>query len=838
MSRYLNRRVFLGVVVVLLLAIFVPPLINVNRLRPQIAGALSRALGRPVSVGSVSLRLFPRPGLNLQRLTVQDDPAFSAEPLLQADEVTASLRLTSLWRGRLEMARLSLSYPSLNLVRARNGHWNLESLLERARQTPVAPTAKLQAESRPRFPYVEAEGGRINLKIGQEKKVYALSDADFALWLQREDEWRLRLAARPVRTDANLSDTGRVRLSGSVRRAATLSGTPLDLQLGLERAQLGQLTTLIYGRDRGWRGTVNVNATLRGTPAELKIAGDASVGDFRRYDIGTRGSLRLATRCTAVFSTLAQRLSDIACHSAVGDGAIDLAGALNGVLPPQAYALTLTAHDVPASSLALLVSRMKKNLPEDLAAQGTVAADFDLRRLNAAAAPVWTGSGTASQVELRSALMNEPLTVGNVRFLLGAAPRNNRPGKGQALPETTLHIDSLPLDLGGATPARAQAWFSRTGYKISIEGEAQVRRLLEVALAAGVRAPQPAATGLAGVDLLLAGGWTGFAAPAVSGTAQIRDVNLPLAGFAAPLQIASAYVNLSGAATSVYNLNAGFPALHLSFSGWLRLPVSCDEAQCPVQFQLASNQLSTDELNRLLNPRLQKRPWYDLIGASRPQPPLLGRMSAQGTITAGRVMVGGLTANHVSGSVRLQRGIVSIGNLRAEVLGGTHMGELRADFSGAQPVYSARGALDKVSIALLAALTHDGWGNGRAGGSYQVTASGWDAAALRDSAAGDIAFNWRDGALTHLSLTGGAAPLRLRQFQGKATLAGGLLTLSACKMDTPGGIYTVSGTASLDRQLELRLVRAKAQAYDVSGTLEKPRVKIGKLPPTEAALKR
>ena len=193
MSRYINRRTVLGVVLILLLGTFVPPLINVSRFRLRVADALGSALGRNVSVGAVHLRLFPRPGLDIEKLVVQDDPAFSAEPLLRADEVTASLRLTSLWRGRLEIASLSLSYPSLNLVRAPNGHWNLESLLERARQIPTAPTPLRSAEARPRFPYLEAKGGRINLKIGQEKTVYALSDANFALSLPSENLWQLRL---------------------------------------------------------------------------------------------------------------------------------------------------------------------------------------------------------------------------------------------------------------------------------------------------------------------------------------------------------------------------------------------------------------------------------------------------------------------------------------------------------------------------------------------------------------------------------------------------------------------------------------------------------------------
>ena len=86
--------------------------------------------------------LLPRPGFDLENLVVYDDPAFGAEPMLRASEVTAALRLTSLVRGRLEIARLDLTEPSLNLVHGAGGRWNLEALLERTAHMPLAPTAK------------------------------------------------------------------------------------------------------------------------------------------------------------------------------------------------------------------------------------------------------------------------------------------------------------------------------------------------------------------------------------------------------------------------------------------------------------------------------------------------------------------------------------------------------------------------------------------------------------------------------------------------------------------------------------------------------------------------
>src|SRR5882757_9863285 len=224
-----RKRIIAAIAFLLLLGIFLPPQINGARFSKRLAAQLSSALGRQVKIGSVNFRLLPRPGFDLYDFEVLDDPAFSAEPLLMCGKVTADLRLTSLWQGRLEIANLKLTDdvapPSLNLVYARD-HWNLESLLLRVEQVPTAPTAKRSAEQRSRFPYIEASGGRINLKLGPEKKPYALTNTDFAFWLAAEDTWHIRLEGHPVRTDMNLSDTGTVRVEGDVKRATNLRDMP------------------------------------------------------------------------------------------------------------------------------------------------------------------------------------------------------------------------------------------------------------------------------------------------------------------------------------------------------------------------------------------------------------------------------------------------------------------------------------------------------------------------------------------------------------------------------------------------------------------------------------
>jgi len=184
------------------------------------------ALQRQVEIGSVRLRLLPQPGFELENFVVHDDPTFSAEPVLRAQEVTAFLRLNSLLRGRLEISRLSLTEPSLNLTRNDDGHWNIEHLLGTHRQDRSGAHRQGSVRVAPGVPYIEAERGRINFKFGAEKKPFALTEANYAFWQDSENAWGMRLRAQPLRTDFNLSDLGQIRVSGTWLRPQPCAKPP------------------------------------------------------------------------------------------------------------------------------------------------------------------------------------------------------------------------------------------------------------------------------------------------------------------------------------------------------------------------------------------------------------------------------------------------------------------------------------------------------------------------------------------------------------------------------------------------------------------------------------
>lgn len=823
------KRWALGAAAILLAALLLPPLINVNRFRGRITSAIGQALDRQVTVDQVQLRLLPLPGFDLTRLVIAEDPAFGSEPMLRADQVTAVLRLTSLWRGRLEISRLSMKNPSLNLV-LQDGRWNLEALLARASQTPAAPTARIRPEARPRFPYIEADAARINLKLGQEKKSFALDEADFALWLESEDEWGMRLEARPVRTDANLADTGTVKLSGTFQRAAQPGQTPLNLRFSLEKAQLGQLSRLIYGRDRGWRGALDLSASLAGSPADLTLTADARLLGFRRYDIAAGDPLRAQAHCTAHYSSLTAKLSALECHMPVGDGELSARGTVSGPLAAPRYDLGFTASDLPISALAGLLRNAKKDLAPDLSASGTLDAVFSLHAaVPPGAVPLWAGGGRTSPVRLNSSVLGAPLDLGSISFAIegpaSSAPAHRKPPRKSA-PEApqppALAVAPVAVSFDAPTPTLVRAHFDQSGYHIALQGEAEVRRLLEVGRALGLRPPRAEVRGPVHLDLELAGHWLDFPPATALGSAQLRNLEAQVPGLAAPLHL-TATASLSDTMVELQDLTASVPEYRLALRGWVRIPRRCEQPEgCPAEFDLSTPELVTDELNRLLNPQFHTQPWYRLTSAD--SSPTLWRFRAQGHLAAARVLVKSLLATSVEMQARLEPGKLVLTDVAAEVLGGHHLGEWRADFTGSEPLYVGRGRLERASLERLGSLMRDPWGTGTLSGAYQITLTGWKVEDLTRSASGSAEFEWRNGALPRLSL-GAPGPLRLRRFSGRMVLRDRAFTFTAAHLDAPGGPYSLSGTASFARQLDLTLTGKDSREYAVDGLLARPRVR-------------
>jgi hypothetical protein len=841
MRFFRSRRGWVVCAILLLTALFlVRP--GANRLKARIVGSISLALGRPVDVGSVRLRLLPQPGFELDNFVVHDDPAFGAEPMLRAQQVTASLRLTSLVRGRLEIARLDLTEPSFNLVHGPEGHWNIEKLVERAEKIPIAPTAKSKSEKRPGFPYIDASSGRINFKFGAEKKPYALADADFSLWQESENAWGMRLKAQPVRTDFNLTDTGTLQVSGTWQRAARVHETPMQFSFDWKGPQLGQLTKLAYGTDKGWRGTIRIAAALAGTPENSIVNVQTSTEDFRRFDVLGGGNLRLAAQCSARYSAADSTLSEIACRAPVGEGVVTVKGRVADPLTRRSYDIALAAQGVPIQSLVAFARHAKKSVPDDLIATGQVDAEIRGHRGDGASAGSWTGGGQTSGFQLKSVSTDAEIVLDSVPFSVSteisqSSPRATRGNLGFAPSGPQVLIGPFRAALGRPAPVIVTGRIGREGYDFEVHGETQVQRLLQTATMVGIPAPQPIAEGSAKVDLQLAGDWSGAAPVRATGKAQLHSIRAHVPGLNAPLEILSANLTLTSEQVNVQDLIVS--AGGASWRGSLAAARPCTlTVGCAAHFDLRTHEIALDRLNQLLNPQARKEPWYRILSSSVSSgTSYLGAISASGKLAADRVEIGKLEATHVTTNVELKNDKLTLSGLQGAVLGGQHNGEWEADFAAKPPQYSGSGTFKSIALGQLAETMRNEWIVGTATASYRATASGLTVKELFASATASLQVDASAGAFPHIVLTGGAPPIQFRHLTAHLTLRDGKFDIQGGRLETPADVFHLSGSASLTQSLSLKLTRQTASGFNITGTLTEPHVSQVVIPETRAALK-
>jgi AsmA family len=484
----IRHLVYAGVALLLLvLLIVLPPLINANRFQRRIAASIGGSLGRPVHLDRVTFNLLPLPGFTLENLVVSEDPAFGSEPVIRANSVRATLRISSLWRKRVEFSTISFTEPSVNLVRGANGTWNLESILLQASRIEAAPTVQAKPGPAPRFPYIEATGARLNVKQGVEKLPLSLTEAEFALWLPNPQEWHLRLQARPARTDASVSNAGVVRLEGTLGHAASLGEVPLNLQGEWRNAPLGDASKVLLGRDAGFRGEGTLTATVRGTVGKSAVQARLRLDDTRRGDFVPTRTLSVDLECLGSATNTFHAFEDVRCSwPPVGSGTqvIEVAGSLPDIRRPKSGTLLVGTPGIPGSTLLDWLRIASARVPEDVTAAGMMTGSVSYRPEDASP---WAGEVLITDASLKSVKAGaKSLVTGDVRLRTVAqtevAPHGRRrtPAVAQG---NALVLSPTLLALGGEEPATIEGRADASGYTLHLTGMVTAQRLLALGAA-------------------------------------------------------------------------------------------------------------------------------------------------------------------------------------------------------------------------------------------------------------------------------------------------------------------------------------------------------------------
>jgi AsmA protein len=492
-THVLRRLLYLALAALaILLLVLLPPLVSVNRYQKRIANSISDSLGRPVHLDKVTLNLLPLPGFTLENLVVDEDPAFGSEPVIRANSVRATLRISSLWRRRVEFSTISFTDPSVNLVHLSNGKWNLQSILLHAAHIDAAPTAQKKAGAAPRFPYIEATGARLNLKLDREKIPLSLTDADFALWLPDPQQWHLRISARPTRTDTNVSDTGTVQLEGTLGHAASLGQVPISLHGMWSNVPLGQTSIVLLGRDGGLRGNMTLMANAQGTVSSSAIQTRLQLTGLRRADFVPAQPLDIDLQCLGVATNDFHGFQDIHCSwppaGSSDPPTLAISGAIPDIRKTNSAAIEIGTPGLPASTLLDWLHIASSRVPADIAADGTLTGTLSYHPETGDLTP-WQGEMRITKASLinphagDASLVTGDITIQSVRAPV-PDPRHQQRHLSQPLPlPNGFQLYPTSLVLGGKDPATLDGHFDTTGYTLHLAGMASTARLHALATA-------------------------------------------------------------------------------------------------------------------------------------------------------------------------------------------------------------------------------------------------------------------------------------------------------------------------------------------------------------------
>jgi hypothetical protein len=838
------------VLTVVVAIIVLPPLVSINRYKSRIASAISASLGRPAHLSGVELRLLPRPGFVITDLTVQEDPEFGAEPVLHANEVKAAIRLVSLWRGRLEISRISVDEASLNLVHTTAGRWNMDSLFRTAAQA-------MPEDSRPRrqaLPYLEATNSRINIKEGVEKLPYSLVNADLSFWEENPGDWRARLKGQPARTDValELADTGIVQLEASMRRAPELKVMPVHVEMEWRDAQLGQLSRLLIGSDPGWRGDLTAEMKLDGTAESAQVTTRLRASGVHRAEFAPAEPLDFDANCGLVYHYSARTIEKLACNSPLGNGRLLIKGDLPSDGQPK---ISLELDQIPAQAILDALRTVRHEVGAGVEASGTLSGKLDYdaslpippappspvkahHREKSATKPVpaspgpLTGSVSIDAVRLSGGSLTQPIVV--QKALL--EPARSDDGSGEIL------AGSSTVPAGAPAPLNLAIRILKSGYQLAVKGSGTPARLRQFAQAAGLK-EAGALDAISGdpvtLDLSIGGPWV--PAPEVllaesegssdlpalvdsndgaqplpdrlSGTITLHNAIWKTDALATTVQIPQAVLHLNRGASTWDPV--AFIYGPLKGTARVLIPVCDPEQHCVPTVSLDFPALDAEELETTLLGSEKKGTLLSTVLAQLTSSSDHKWPAFQGMLKAESFVVGPVTLKNATADLKVSPAEAQVTSVDAELLGGQiHLtGKIE---NGEKPTYSLDGQVQRMNpaeVCRLLELECSGQGMD-ATGSVQLT--GFTGSDLASSAKGTLHFDWKKGAIrARVADAGDPMPgvlTRFDEWNSSADIANNTITLKDSSVRSGKRVTAVNATITFGEPPKVTFGAAKASS--------------------------
>jgi hypothetical protein len=867
MPRFRTYGKWIGALVLLLVLaqLGLPFLLQTRRMRTYLLAHLEKSFGRPVEARSFSMDILPFPRVDVEGVSIGENPAFGHEYFLRADRLTASVRWLGLLRGHFDFGTISLSRPSLILVRNDQGGWNLEGWLpptqskSPAAAIPYGPQSP--ADSGNHLQKIEFDEGRINFKTGDEKRPFAFTNVSGSVEQMSPGRWQLRLEAQPWRSGVPLQSTGTLQVRGEVAgTSARLQ--PAEIQVHWDKVSIADLFRMITGNDYGVRGAFTLNGSASvgkpdsgepAPPGAWKFSLHASAVKIHRWDLTERSdnpavSLNLEGLWdVAVGEAHADTLTLELPHSYFqGTARLKTAGMSD-------WNLRVEDSGIEALDLLAWYRAFQPDVAEGLDARQAFKARFAVRGFPLSWEDLQVSSASG---QLRLPGYAQPIRIGTV---LGAAHNN--------------FFELLPVQVSLETPKKEASTKPEKNVPKTIVAAAATDQLEfrfrddfiagkgSLRLAGKLDDASDFFKAAAAFGRTLNRGWeiTGGTAGNVtrewdhgvangrwSGSLTFTKAQLQAAGLNLPLKLEDARIEWKNGHRMATIARAS--AFGATWSGSISdAPVIDDSAGNNWKFQLHADHLDATDLDLWFGPRARpnwlQRLLPSLLGksdANAKPSELLRRVAAEGDLEADSLSIEKIKLAKARAHVAFHDLHLEVRDAEGEWAGGTARGSVNAVFS-VPPQYEISAEVDRANLSELPWSSHwaEYW-SGSASGKLHLTTSGVgrDALVAQLAASGELSLKsielkgWDVGASmdTGVLHTGSS---RWASGEGEFTISDRALHFDSVTLENPHVKTRLDGTLDFSQDLKLTFAPAAPEKHGVKsaaaprlfqlrGPLEKP----------------
>ncbi len=446
------------VAVLIVIAIAVPLLVNVNNFRPQIESTLSTTLGRPVKVGNLSLGVFSG-SVAADQLSIADDPKFSSAPFIQAKSLQVGVELMPLiFSKQLNITKIVIDHPEMTLLRNREGVWNFSSLGKSAQ--PAEKTSSTAANVN--VARLDLNDGTVTVgSLSGKRKPIVYNNVNITM---RNFSFTDTF---PVVASVGLPGGGSLKIDGTAGpiNSTDTALTPVQAKLTIKKLDLSQ--SAIVDPELGITGTADFDGTLTSDGHIAKASGTLKATSLKLVPKGSPAGEPVQIVFAVEHDLKNESGKVVQGDVMIGKALAKLGGTYDMHGETTSIHTKLTGQAMPVDDLEAALPAVGVVLPTGSRLKGgTLSVELDSSGpLNKLVSTGWvkmnntalTGFNLASKLSAISALTGKQASTGNDTNIQNLSSDVRYTPEGTRLDKINLVIPALGTVTGAGTISPSNA---------------------------------------------------------------------------------------------------------------------------------------------------------------------------------------------------------------------------------------------------------------------------------------------------------------------------------------------------------------------------------------------